>query len=80
MTNHIWTDTEILEALDMVERRGMSRSEAARAMTQNIGKPITRNAIVGLLHRVRNETNAFDDAQHQNGTMPARWWAKREGE
>ena len=65
-----WTDREILYVLDMLDL-GFSMAEIG----VKIGR--TKNAVIGMVNRVRNLTDASDPDRNKNGTMPVRWWAKR---
>ena len=64
------TDEQILEVLHLHEVEGLTASEIAPRYRK------TKNAILGMIFRIRTETDATDNG-HGNGSMPARWWAKR---
>jgi hypothetical protein len=68
-----WSDTDILNALDMVEREGRTCAAAGRALGYN------KNAVIGMLRRVRLELAAVPDLackpENRDGGMPPRWWA-----
>lgn len=64
-----WSDLDMILLLDLVDGEGMSVRRAA----EEIGR--SRNACLGMMHRIRNETACSDPDGNQNGTMPRRWWA-----
>lgn len=72
--NRQWTDAEMLEVLHMRDHRGMTAKEIA----DNLG--VTKNAIIGLWHRVAKATDGAWDGAGDNGTgngsMPDDWWRR----
>lgn len=68
-----WSDAEMLEALDLRAHEGLTAAQIAA----RLGK--TRGAVIGILNRIDNETNAHDGrgrAGIGNGTMARFWWRK----
>ena len=70
LTRRSLTDEQILDILHLHEVEGLTASEIG----PRFGK--TKNAIFGMIFRIRTETDATDTG-HGNGSMPPRWWAKR---
>lgn len=68
-----WSDSEILEALDLHERQGLSFD----AVAQRMGR--SRGAVAGIVGRVSGAADAEPDLAvkpaNRDGGMPARWWA-----
>lgn len=64
------TDEDLLTILHLHEVEGLTTT----AIASRFGK--SKSAICGIIFRIRTETDATDNG-HGNGTMPARWWAKR---
>lgn len=74
----VWDDDMLLlDCLDMCERQGVSATEAARILSRRTSHNITRNSVLGIRLRVRNDTDAHDLTPNLNGTMPPRWWERR---
>ncbi len=65
-----YTDEQVLTMLHMHDNEGKTCLEIA----ERYGAP--KNAIVGLLFRVRKQTDQWDEDGNQNGTMPAKWWKR----
>jgi len=66
----LWTDEDILTALDLYDHEGMT----ATAIAQRFGK--SKGAVLGLFKRIRDEMNKSDPDGNQNGTMPRKWWKR----
>jgi len=76
-----WTDRQILEAMDMFERQGLTAAEVAARL--GLG---SRNAVIGMVSRVRRDLAASEGAgfppgqgpavraENCDGGMPVRWW------
>ncbi len=71
--NVLWGDMATLEVLDLWYQ-GYSASEIAKQFG------VSRSAILGLVHRVRADTDRFPSEatkpENKDGGMPARWWAR----
>ncbi len=72
MTLAPWTDREMLEALDLIERQGLSAARVAQRMGGS------RSAVCGLMFRIKTDLAKVSDVAvrpaNQDGGMPARWW------
>jgi hypothetical protein len=66
------TDEEILWMLYLWEQCGCT----AREIAINMG--LSRNSVIGTLHRVRKCIEAECPPDHHDGTMPALWWQNRQ--
>jgi hypothetical protein len=70
-----WADEDVLLALDMVERQGMSMVIVARRMRR------TRKSLVELIGRVNRDCDAVPclatAPENCDGGMPVRWWLDR---
>lgn len=68
-----WTDRQMLDALDLMERQGLSGAEVA----VRVGR--SRAAVLGMVKRIRDDLAAVPDLtvkpENRDGAMPARWWA-----
>jgi hypothetical protein len=68
-----WPDDRILVALDL-QAQGLSASLIAARLG------VTRSAVLGILHRVRVETDAVPCAcvkpENKDGGMQAGWWRR----
>lgn len=64
----------MLEALHLIENERHTAVEVAKTMHAKMGVTITRSAILGMVHRVKKDTDKVDVSPHLNGTMPERWW------
>lgn len=77
--NTQWSDRECLEMLDAVHRQGLSRGEAARAMSLFLGRKVSRATVIGLLYRIEQAHGKVpcvcSKPENQDGGMPSRWWA-----
>ena len=62
------TDTQILRALHMKDHEGRTLVEIGAALGRS------RNAIAGMLFRVRHDTEKHDLTPHLNGTQKPNWW------
>jgi len=71
MTRRAWSDEDLLECLDMIERQGVCFTDTARFMN------CKRSTLVGIMSRLRREIRKHDPDGHMDGTMPARWWERR---
>ncbi|MEL6233302.1 MAG: hypothetical protein AAFR46_02725 [Pseudomonadota bacterium] len=69
-----YPDRVLLEALARLQR-GVSARQVAAWVSLQIGETITRNALLGVVRRINEETDASDQGQIGNGSMPFRWWA-----
>jgi hypothetical protein len=75
--NVTWTDVEILDVLDKRYRVGLSVVRIAGM------KGVTKNAIIGLLHRINSETDKAEAGstvakpENMDGALSPRWWASR---
>ncbi|NAZ37171.1 hypothetical protein [Rubellimicrobium sp. CFH 75288] len=65
----VWSDEAILDVLHRMEHLGQSASEVARAYGT------TRNAILGLRHRVLGPQDSRRPTAG-DGTMPPDWWRR----
>ena len=70
----VWTDQERLLVLWLVEDNGLSFLQAARIMTADTGRRITRSAVSGIVKRINDDADKYDADGNQNGTMPPQWW------
>lgn len=76
-TRSALTDMQLLEILDLMDRHGMTALQVA----PRYGK--TRNAIIGLRHRILTDLEASEvgaaamKPENRDGGMPADWWRKR---
>lgn len=71
-----WTDEETLQVLDLRDE-GKSALEIAQLMAQQIGRPVTRNQIVGMWRRTGAQSEcACVKPENRDGGMPRRWWAR----
>lgn len=73
-----WSDSEMLEALDMVDRAGLTGEVAARGLSELAGRNFTRSSVLGKVNRIRSD--CAPDAPglspgNRTGDMGARWWA-----
>jgi hypothetical protein len=70
MTRRAWTDAEMLTALDLRDREGLTY----RQIGARIGRG--RSSVAICLNRVDAETDLSDPHGTQDGTMPPRWWER----
>ena len=66
-----WTDEECLEVLAKYDVDLMTFSEIASYYR------VSKNSIIGLVNRIKTDTNKHFPPCAADGTMPARWWKKR---
>lgn len=59
----------MLMCLHLVDVMGLTRAAVARKFGRSKG------SVIGMLDRVRKETNASDNG-NKNGTMPQLWWKR----
>lgn len=73
-TNNIkWSEEEILMMLSLADEKNMSAQRIALRMSTIKGENITRSAVLGIMFRVRKETDlAFPD-RSDDGTMSKEW-------
>ncbi|WP_026756688.1 hypothetical protein [Sediminimonas qiaohouensis] len=73
-------DLELLEILDMHEARGMSMREIAKLLSARQRRLVTRNSVLGRVHRVRKDMEKHQcratRPENRDGGMPERWWAQ----
>jgi len=74
-----WSDREILEVMDAVDRQGLTPRVVAGALSRTLGRKVTRDAVLGLVHRISRAheatTCACSRPENCDGGMPKRWWA-----
>lgn len=75
MARSAWEDKHMLEALHLMDNEGQTAAQVAKIMSAKMGATVTRNSILGIVHRVKKDTDKVDASPHLNGTMPQRWWA-----
>ena len=70
--NKDWTDRQVLEVLDLMQRQGLTAREIGARFNPS------RSAILGVVHRIEKDLSAVPDLatrpENQDGSMPARWW------
>lgn len=57
----VWDDASILRALHLFEVRNFSVAFIARILSRELGKPITKNAVIGIMDRVSRDYAKFPD-------------------
>ena len=55
---NVWTDAMMLRALQLVDCHNATARGAARVISHEFGVSLTKNAIIGMLHRINREANA----------------------
>ena len=74
-----WSDGEMLLALDLCERQGLSRHQAAEQIAAQYGTGRQANAVIGVIHRINAKTDAVPcrcrKPENRDGGMPPQWWA-----
>lgn len=65
-----WPEQHILIALHLRDHEGMT----CREIGERLGR--TKNAVIGCLRRVDEETDASDNG-HLNGSMCPLWWQNK---
>ena len=65
----VWTDREILTALDLRDHEGLTLA----AIAERFGRG--RGAVAGVFSRIEADTDRSDNG-HLNGTMPRAWWRR----
>lgn len=61
-------DGQVLELLYLTEALGLTALQAGKKLG------MSRSAALGLIKRIRDDTDKHDASPHLNGTMPPRWW------
>lgn len=73
-----WDDELSLSVLDLYENHGLSAAAIAKAIRPMVGRHVSRNAVIGLIHRISCDLVATPDTakrpQNRDGGMPPRWW------
>lgn len=75
-----WADHEILEALHLVDREGLTMAATASRLSKMFNRKIGRAAVCGMVHRVRHESDDIDECtrpENRDGGMSADWWRRR---
>ena len=65
-----WSDVEILTVLDLMDNQLLSATSVAKIMTARRGSLVSRNAILGIRHRVEqacDDSDPTDVAQRTRG-------------
>lgn len=74
----LWTDREILEVLDAADRTRLSGSEIAKVLSLTLGRSVTRDAVLGIVHRVNRAHDAVPclckEPENMDGALRPRWW------
>jgi hypothetical protein len=70
-----WTNTIRQAAIDM-RNSGMSASEIVLGLRQ-LGVVVSRNAVLGILHRSKKRGLGVKESKHLSGTLPYRSSPKR---
>ena len=72
-----WSDGEMLLALDLCERQGLSRHQAAEQIAAQYGTGRQANAVIGVIHRINAKTDAVPcrcrKPENRDGGMPPQW-------
>jgi transposase len=63
-----WTDEQLLTILDLYDNEGMTFKQIG----ERFG--VSKNAIAGLMKRLRDDTNKHFPPCNAEGTMPRKWW------
>lgn len=69
------SDAQLLTALHMRDRLGLTYDEIARRVGRLAGMTCTKNMMIGALRRIDRDT-AATDCGNGNGSMPADWWVR----
>lgn len=79
-----WSDRQIIEALELADVQGLTAAQIAERM-----QGVSRNAVIGILNRVRRDLAESEAVpfpagkgpasrpENRDGGMPAGWWRKR---
>lgn len=80
----LWTDAAVLRALDLIDNEGLASREAARVLSRELRAPVSRNAVIGVVNRVRvDDAKIRDDcckAGNRDGGQARFWWRNGRGE
>lgn len=70
MPKRLWTDEEMLEVLRLKDEEGWT----AEKIGERFG--VSKSAILGMIQRIRKDTDAHDLTPELNGTMDQGWIKK----
>ena len=71
MTRSAWTP-ELRQAVLNLWRDGKSASECAKFVSSKAGVPMSRSAIMGMVHRAGEKRNGLTDTRHAHGARTAK--------